>query len=152
MFVGENPMIEYTIAQKEHLPMILELYKQLFPEENPIDINIANKIWKKINQNNIKYFIAIENDKVISSCYLSIIPNLTRGGKSVGFIENVITDKDYRQKGIGKDLINTAIQYGKENNCYKIILQSGFARKESHIFYEKCGFDGNSKRAFEIRF
>jgi hypothetical protein len=34
----------------------------------------------------------------------------------------------------------------------KIVLQSGSKRKEAHIFYEKCGFDGNSKRAFEIRF
>jgi GNAT superfamily N-acetyltransferase len=94
----------------------------------------------------------MENNKVISTCYLAIIPNFTRGGKSIGFIENVVTDKKYRQKGIGKYLINMAIKYGKENNCYKIILQSGFKRKESHIFYEKCGFDGDSKRAFEIRF
>jgi len=145
-------MIKYTTAQKEHLPMILELYKQLNTDETPIDINTANDLWDKINQNNIKYFIAVENHKVISSCYLSIIPNLTRGGKSIGFLENVITDKDYRQKGIGRALIRMAVEHGKVNNCYKIILQSGSARKENHIFYEKCGFEGNSKRAFEIRF
>ena len=145
-------MIKYTIAKNEHLPMILELYKQLNAEEDPIDIHTANDLWDKINQSNIKYFIAIENNKVISSCYLSIIPNLTRGGKSIGFLENVITDKNYRQKGIGRALIRMAINHGKVNNCYKIILQSGSARKESHIFYEKCGFEGNSKRAFEIRF
>jgi GNAT superfamily N-acetyltransferase len=148
----EEKMIEYCIAQKEHLPKILELYKQLLPEEDPININDANKIWEKIEQNNIKYFIAIENNKIISSCYLAIIPNLTRNGKSNGFIENVITDKEYRKKRIGKGLIKMAVEYGKQNNCYKIILQSSFKRKENHIFYEKCGLDGNSKRAFEIRF
>jgi len=145
-------MAEYIIAKKEHLPMILELYKQLFPEETPIDINIANKIWEEIEDHDIIYFIAIENGIIISSCYLAIIPNLTRKGKSIGFIENVITDEKYRKKGIGKKLIEMAIEYGKQNNCYKIILQSGYKRKENHIFYEKCGFDGNSKRAFEIRF
>ena len=145
-------MIEYSVAKKEHLPMILELYKQLIPEENPIDIIVANKIWEKIENNGIKYFIAIENDKIISSCYFAIIPNLTRNGKSNGFIENVITDEKYRKKGIGKKIIEMAIEYGKQNNCYKIILQSSYKRKENHIFYEKCGFDGNSKRAFEIRF
>ena len=145
-------MIEYAIAEKKHLAEILELYKQLITEEEPININTANEIWERIDQKNIKYFIALENDKIISTCYLAIIPNLTRGGRSIGFIENVVTDKKYRQKGIGKGLINMAIKYGKENNCYKIILQSGFTRKESHIFYKKCGFDGNSKMAFEIRF
>jgi len=145
-------MIEYIIARREHLPMILELYKQLIPEEIPIDIDTANKIWKRIENSGIKYFIAIENDIIISSCYLAIIPNLTRNGKSNGFIENVITDEKYRKMGIGKKVIEMAIKYGKQNNCYKIILQSSYKRKENHIFYEKCGFDGDSKRAFEIRF
>jgi GNAT superfamily N-acetyltransferase len=145
-------MIKYSIARKEHLPKILELYKQLISEEIPIDINVANKIWEKIENSSIKYFIAVENGIIISSCYLAIIPNLTRNGKSNGFIENVITDEKYRKKGIGKKVIEMAIEYGKQNNCYKIILQSSYKRKENHIFYEKCGFDGDSKRAFEIRF
>jgi GNAT superfamily N-acetyltransferase len=145
-------MIEYSIAKKEHLPMILELYKQLIPEENPIDIIEANKIWGKIENNEIKYFIAMDGNKIVSSCYLAIIPNLTRTGKSNGFIENVITDEKYRKRGIGKKVIEMAIEYGKQNNCYKIILQSSYKRKENHIFYEKCGFDGDSKKAFEIRF
>ena len=145
-------MIEYSIAKKEHLPMILELYKQLAPEECPIDIVTANKIWEEIEKNQIKYFIAIDGDRVVSSCYLAIIPNLTRNGRLNGFIENVITDTQYRKRGIGKKVIEMAIDYGKQNNCYKIVLLSGYKRKENHIFYEKCGFDGDSKRAFEIRF
>jgi GNAT superfamily N-acetyltransferase len=132
--------------------MILELYKQLLPEENPIDIILANNIWKEIENNNIKYFIALDENKIISSCYLAIIPNLTRNGRSNGFIENVVTHEKYRKKGIGRKLIEMAIEYGKQNNCYKIILQSNRKKEGSHIFYEKCGFNGNSKRAFEIRF
>jgi len=46
--------IEYSIARKEHLPMILELYKQLIPEEIPVDTKTANRIWKKIENNYIK--------------------------------------------------------------------------------------------------
>jgi len=145
-------MIKYSVAKKEHLPMILELYKQLIPEENPIDIITANNIWEETEKNKIKYFIATDGNKIVSSCYLAIIPNLTRNGRPNGFIENVITDTQYRKKGIGKKVIEMAIEYGKQNNCYKIILQSSYKRKENHIFYEKCGFDGDSKRAFEIRF
>jgi GNAT superfamily N-acetyltransferase len=144
-------MIKYSLAQKEHLPQILELYKQLLPDEEPLDINKANTIWENIENNKIKYFIAVDGDKIIASCYLAIIPNLTRNGKSNGFIENVITDEKYRKKGIGKKIMQMAIEYGKQNNCYKIILQSSINRTGSHEFYEKCGFDGNSKKAFEIR-
>ena len=93
-------MIKYCIAEKEHLIGILELYKQLIPEEESIDLYRANEIWEKIVKNNIKYFIAIENSKIISSCYLAIIPNLTRNGRSNGFIENVITNENYRKKKV----------------------------------------------------
>jgi GNAT superfamily N-acetyltransferase len=143
--------MEYSIAGKEDLSNILKLYEQLNPEENIINTEDAKEIWKIIEQNDIKYFIAKEGGKIVASCYIAIIPNLTRNGKSIGFIENVITDKEYRRKGIGKNVMEMAIKYAKENNCHKILLQSSNKRKEAHKFYENIGFDGNSKKAFEIR-
>ena len=66
--------------------------------------------------------------------------------------ENVITDINYRKTGIGRKLIEMAIEYAKENNCYKAVLQSGIKRTGAHEFYEKLGFNPNAKRAFEMRF
>ena len=143
--------MKYNIAGKEDLPMILKLYEQLNPEENIINIEHEKNIWEIIEQNNIKYFVAKENNKIIASCYIAIIPNLTRNGKSIGFIENVITDKNYRRKGIGKNIMEMAIKHAEENNCYKVLLQSTNKRGEAHKFYEDIGFDGDSKKAFEIR-
>jgi len=144
-------MVEYGILLESEILSLLELYKQLNPEDNMINEFTAKNIWKNIETQNIKYFIAKENGKIISSCYICIIPNLTRGGKSIGFIENVITDIEYRRKGIGKNIIKNAIKYAKEQNCYKILLQSGNKRANAHGFYESLGFDGESKRAFEMR-
>jgi GNAT superfamily N-acetyltransferase len=144
-------MIEYGVLLENELLSLLELYKQLNPEDNMINEFTAKNIWKNIETQNIKYFIAKGNGKIIASCYICIIPNLTRGGKSIGFIENVITDIEYRGKGIGKNIIKNAIRYAKEQNCYKILLQSGNRRTGAHGFYESMGFDGESKRAFEIR-
>ncbi|GHU38183.1 acetyltransferase [Spirochaetia bacterium] len=146
-------MVEYGVLLDTEIPSLLELYKQLNPL-NEIIINeiTAKNIWKEIEKYNIKYYVAKENGKIIGSCYICIIPNLTRGGKSIGFIENVITDKEYRRKGIGKNIIKKAIEYAKEQNCYKVLLQSGNKRTEAHKFYESIGFDGKSKKAFEIRF
>jgi len=147
--------MEYKIGNKDDLIGILELLKQL--SENPyssenIDLEYINKIWNKIENNNIKYFLAKDNNKIIGSCYICIIPNLTNNGKSIGYIENVIVDKDYRKKGIGKKIMEMAIEYAKANNCYKVVLQSGIKRVEAHKFYEKIGFNGESKKAYELRF
>jgi len=144
-------MVEYGILLENELLSLLELYKQLNPEDIIIDEFTAKNIWENIEIQNIKYFIAKENGKIIASCYICIIPNLTRGGKSIGFIENVITDIECREKGIGKNIMKNAIKYAKEQNCYKILLQSGNRRIDAHGFYESVGFDGESKRAFEIR-
>jgi GNAT superfamily N-acetyltransferase len=143
--------VEYGILTENELSSLLELYQQL-SSDNVIDEITAKSIWQNIKNQNIKYFIAKENEKIIASCYVCIIPNLTRGGKSVGFIENVITDEKYRKRGIGKTVMENVIKYAKEQYCYKVLLQSGNKRTDAHPFYEKIGFDGTSKKAFEMRF
>jgi len=147
--------MEYEIGNKNDLNGILELLKQLgentgFSENK--DLGYFNNIWNKIENNNIKYFLAKDNGKIVGSCYICIIPNLTYNGKSIGYIENVIVDKNYRRKGIGKKIMEMAIEYAKINNCYKVVLQSGIKRVEAHKFYEKIGFNGETKNAYEIRF
>jgi GNAT superfamily N-acetyltransferase len=143
--------MKYCIAKRENLANILELYKQLNPTNIDFSMENANKIWNKIENENIRYFVAKDNDKIIGSCYIIIIPNLTYNGKSIGYIENVITDEKYRRKGIGKKIVKMAINYAKEENCYKVVLQSGIKRTTAHKFYEAIGFNGETKKAFELR-
>jgi GNAT superfamily N-acetyltransferase len=145
-------MIEYVEGKRDDLLQILELYKQLNPSNNDFTTDEANKIWDKIEINEIKYFVGKQDGMIIASCYISIIPNLTFNGKSIGFIENVITDEKYRRQGIGKKVIEMAIEYAKKENCYKVVLQSGIKRTTAHKFYEAIGFNGESKKAFEMRF
>jgi GNAT superfamily N-acetyltransferase len=144
--------MDFVIGNKEDINGILELYKQL-DEDSPCfcDIEEANKIWDSFNKYNIKYYLAKDDGKIIGSLYICIIPDLSRNGKSIGFIENVITDEKYRNKGIGKKLMEMAIDYSKENNCYKVILQSGAKRTDAHRFYERLGFDGELIKAFDLR-
>ena len=143
-------MVEYGILMEHELLSLLELYQQLNTDDVMDEITSKN-IWKNIEKQDIKYFVAKENGKIIASCYICIIPNLTRSGKSIGFIENVITDIKHRRKGIGKTMIENAIQYAKDKKCYKVLLQSGKKRIDAHLFYESLGFDGESKKAYELR-
>ena len=145
-------MIEYCIARKEYLGGILALYSQLVPDDVPIGYYKAAAIWEKALHQGTRYFAAVDGDRVVGSLYMALIQNLSRDGRPIGFIENVITDAQYRRKGIGKKLISMAVDYGKENNCYKIVLLSNTKRKEAHLFYKDCGFDGDSKHGFEMRF
>jgi GNAT superfamily N-acetyltransferase len=144
--------MEIRLLGESDLESLLELYIQLDENNKNYSLTKSMEIWKEIcKSGNISYIGAIEDNRVIASCYLVIIPNLTAGGKSIGFIENVITDVRYRKQGIGKKIIEMAINISKENDCYKVILQSGIKREEAHTFYRKIGFDDMTKKAFDLR-
>lgn len=144
--------MEYRQAKRADLQEILNLYKELNPDDPVLQIDKANSIWDIVEHNNlIRYFVAIDSDIIVASCTIAVIPNLTRNGRPYAVIENVITKSEFRKKGIGQGIINAAVDFAKENNCYKIILLSSVKRTEAHEFYEAIGFDGNSKRGFELR-
>lgn len=87
--------------------------------------NRVKKVWKENERNdNIQYFGAVDN-KVVPTCYAVYIPNLTRHNQGIYFIENVVTDKAYRNRGLASRVIDMAITFAKDKYCYKIILQSG---------------------------
>ena len=144
--------MEFRRLTKQDLESLLELYKQLQPDNDRSSIEASRAVWQEIEKNpDIQYFGAIDNGKVVSTCYAVYIPNLTRNNQGICFIENVVTDKEYRNQGLASRVIDMAVAFAKERHCYKAILQSGMARVDAHRFYENKGFDGGSKKAFDMR-
>lgn len=74
-----------------------------------------------------------------------------RIGSSFCIVENVVTDKDYRGQGLGRKVMERAIEFARQKNCYKVILESASFRKEAHQFYKNLGFDGEAKKAFLMK-
>ena len=143
--------MEFRTLTGSDLGSLLELYQQLDPKDG-LSAEAGEAAWKEIEKNpDIRYFGAVEDGKVVSTCYAVIIPNLTRGCRGICFIENVVTDREYRNRGLASRVIGMAVDFAKERHCYKVILQSGKARTEAHRFYERTGFDGESKKAFDMR-
>ena len=99
----------------------------------------------------LRHFGLFSGDELIASCNLAVIPNLTRGGRGYGVIENVVTRADHRGQGHGQAVIRHAIEAAWAAGCYKVVLTT--SRKDPAVwaFYERCGFDGSDKRAFVIR-
>ena len=142
--------MEIRELNENDLESLIKLYEQLDPSNGNITLEAAHKIWREEISGNdkIKYFGAVDNGKVVSTCYCMIIPNLTSLGRSICFLENVVTDKDYRKQGLATKMMDKAFEFAKQNNCYKIMLESGIKRKEAHQFYANYGFDGEAKKAF----
>ncbi len=143
--------MEFRRLTSADLKSLLEIYQQLDPD-NPCFTKQSEGVWKEIEADaNIRYFGAVEDGKVVSTCYAVYIPNLTRNHRGICFIENVVTDKAYRRLGLASRVLDMAIAFAKERHCYKVILQSGIGRTEAHRLYENKGFNGESKKAFDLR-
>jgi len=108
------------------------------------DIDLAKGILSMIN-NNKNYRIVIAEDRknhqVIGTSTLLIEQKFIHNGGKVGHIEDVVTRKGYEGNGIGKEILKELIKIGKENGCYKIILDCD---EKIIKFYEKIGFRKHS--------
>lgn len=143
---------EPRIIRYEELPKLLNLYKQLHPDDPDVHTNeMLNQLWDKIyNDPNLHYIVIDEDDITVSSCTISIIKNLTRGLRPYGLIENVVTHKDYRKRGYGTKVLRKAIDIARKNNCYKVMLMTGSKSEDTLRFYEKAGFVKGIKTGFIV--
>ena len=87
--------------------------------------------------NNINIFIVKDWNKTIASGTILIEQKFIRDGGKVAHIEDIIVHPNYRNKGIGKILIEHLLTEAKKKCCYKAILD---CEQEVTGFYEKLGF------------
>ena len=140
------------ISVSGDLDAILDLYRDLTPDDLPFEKEDAGRIYQKILDDDSFMVLVLEhNESIVATCALSIIPNLTRGGMPYAVIENVVTKTDKRKKGFGTKIMNYAIELAEKNGCYKIMLLTGSKNEETHRFYEKLGFHGDDKTAYVIK-
>jgi GNAT superfamily N-acetyltransferase len=71
---------------------------------------------------------------------LVIAPNLLRGGRRHGFLENVVTHPEMRGQGHGKAVVQAALVHAWAADCHHVLMQSGRADPRVHAFYEGLGF------------
>lgn len=137
-------------AGKEDLSSLLELYKYLHETDDPLPSQqVLDGMWADIVANPaLHYFFVDYGKKPVCSCTLSIIPNLTRGARPYGVIENVITHPDYRGRGFAKAILEHTLQKAWEQGCYKVMLLSSSFREGAHLLYEKVGFNREEKIGF----
>ena len=135
--------------RKSELKELLSLYEYLKSGDIPKESNELNDIWESIlNYNGQHIIVAEEDNKIVSSCVVTIIPNLTHNHKSYAFIENVVTNENYRKKGFATACLNYAKELAIKENCYKLMLITGSKRESTLKFYEQAGYNKNDKTAF----
>ena len=84
--------------------------------------------------------VAEINGEVVGCLQLTLIPGLARMGMTRAQVEGVRVDSRYRGHGIGKALLEHAIETAKVHGCGLVQLTTDKTRGDAHRFYEKLGF------------
>lgn len=136
-------------VEGKDLQQILELYLHLHEQEVPQESEHLSTVWNKIlTDENYHLIVAEEEGKIVSSITCIIVPNLTRNVTSYALLENAVTHKDYRGRGLVTACIKMAEEIAVENECYKIMFITGSSNPKTHGVYKNAGFFSEGKTAY----
>lgn len=116
--------------------------KDDWQEEFEDKYNLLNvtREYLKAHLNKDIYMFIEEDADIIATCGIHIINYLPQcnDNEKKGYICNVYTKKEYRNRGIQTRLLKECIKFAKEENICYIDL---FTNKEASSFYKKIGFE-----------
>lgn len=129
-------------AEKNDLEKILELYHALTEDpEDKISLKEGIEKFAKLKTYpDYKLYVAEYNDEIVGTFALLIMDNLAHRGEPSSIVEDVVIRNDMQGKGIGKEMMNFAMDISKKKGCYKMVLSSQLRRENAHKFYESLGF------------
>ncbi len=129
-------------ATENDLESILHLYAQPAMDNGKVlSIDDAKKIFNRMQRYpNYSVYVVLLNNIIVGTFALLIMDNLAHRGTPSGIVEDVVVDEHHHQKGIGKEMMQFAMQKCREYGCYKLVLSSNVKRTQAHRFYESLGF------------
>jgi predicted N-acetyltransferase YhbS len=132
----------------EDIPQLEQLYRQFWGEESCVET--MNKQFHKLQETNSHIFIsAIDNNKLIGSVMGIICEELYGDCKPFLVLENMIVDKYYRDKGVGKALISELENMATKRGCSQVIFVTERSRVDAVAFYESAGYSSQTHIGFK---
>lgn len=136
-------------ANASDFDALMALYGQLHPADSVSIDGRESRVFSQILQaSNLHLFVLEEGGAMIATCYLNVVPNLTRSGSPYGIVENVVVEEERRGQGFGKKILGHALDVAWAAGCYKVMLQTGSQREATRAFYRACGFGDGDKYAY----
>ena len=101
-----------------------------------------------IDSDNTTVFVAEENGE-IAGMLTFVTYRIPSGQKA--WIEDVVVDKSKQGKGVGKALVERAIEYAEQLNISKVDLTTAPFRVAANILYQKIGFIKRETNVYRLQ-
>ncbi|MFH8926566.1 GNAT family N-acetyltransferase [Streptomyces pristinaespiralis] len=112
--------------------------------ESPDDMEPYRTAYERLRSDPNQFLMVAERDgTVVGTLQLTVVPGLSRRGSTRSIIEGVRVHGSERGQGLGRQLIEWAIEESRKQGCQLVQLTSDAARPDAHRFYEQLGFTGS---------
>jgi GNAT superfamily N-acetyltransferase len=135
---------------------VLRLLAQLAPDWNeehavpPITARAEQAWMRMLNQAGRLVLVAERAEHIVGTLDLVVIANLTDDATPTALVQDMVVDQPDRGHGIGRTLIEAALDLAKDAGCCRLELLSSKARVETHRFYRAVGFEAEAE-GFRLR-
>ena len=101
----------------------------------------GNDGFQTVLNNETTYILVAEDDSKLAGFITASVRPVVRYVRPIMQIDELYVDPDFREHGVGRQLIQGAETIGVENNCHAIYIESGFDYTVAHKFYEKNSYE-----------
>lgn len=127
-------MINYRDATPSDAIDLLGLVQEYCTENNIEYDNASIKRYMDFQLGKIPTIVAVDKDKVIGVISIMFTPHPFNQTKGVAKKIACFVDKEYRDQGIGKELITKAEDFAKLNKCAQFYFSSSEAPDGYRVF------------------
>ncbi len=130
-------------ANDSDVERILELYREagIGSQESFTPHEATEQLALLRKYPSYRVFVAESGGIVVGTYELLIMDNLAKRGRKSAIIEDVAVAKQHQGRGIGRAMMEHAMQQARNAGCYKLVLSSNLERADAHAFYEALGFE-----------
>jgi len=125
-------------AKQSDYRELMDLYN-LFVDEDRYSKHDNDSFIKVLGNQNNFIFVAEDSGKLVGFITFSV-RDVVRYPKPIAELDELFVSPGYRQKGVGKMLMEQIEDKAKELDCYRMYIESHYDHKTAHVFYEKLGY------------
>lgn len=143
-------------ASNADLEAMLNLYNQADMDDGKaLALSDAKALFDQVKSHPFyRFYVAIteqsrakstqpneSHKRVIGVFGLLIMPNLGHQGAPSAIVEGVCVHPADQGTGVGRHMMQHAMDIARQHGCYKLALTSNIKRERAHAFYASLGFD-----------
>ncbi len=135
--------VEIREAEESDLGTLASLYESTLDPPELNDARSMSAAWHRMHAEvpGVRVLLAERDGRALGTLTCFILPLLAHGGRPAALVEDVVVHPDAQGQGIGRALMDAAMQIARDARCYKLALSSNRKRERAHEFYDHLGFE-----------